>query len=110
MGRYKKNSTRQRRNEEYDAYFDQFEAIGEAPSGAASFLTLFGVMMFTMIVSFLPYCMQYDSSYGGNKSSEIKRDRKPFVLTASLPLHCFVESIECLAIPLTSCTLFLSQL
>jgi hypothetical protein len=35
-------------------------------------------MMFTMIVSFLPYCMQYDSSYGGNKSSEIKRDRKPF--------------------------------
>ncbi len=78
MGRYKKNSTRQRRNEEYDAYFDQFQAIGEAPSGAASFLTLFGVMMFTMIVSFLPYCMQYDSSYGGNKSSEIKRDRKPF--------------------------------
>jgi hypothetical protein len=29
-------------------------------------------MMFTMIVSFLPYCIQYDSSYGSNKSSEIK--------------------------------------
>ena len=72
MGRYTKNNTCQRRNEEYNAYFDQFEAMDEAPSGVVSFLELFGVMMFTMIVSFLPYCIQYDSSYGSNKSSEIK--------------------------------------
>jgi hypothetical protein len=42
-----------------------------------SFMSLFGVMVFTMMLSFLPYLVQYDT-YGGNRRSDMERERKAF--------------------------------
>ena len=71
----KKNRHRSRRSdEEYEELFGSFDGN---TSSIPSLIPMFGVMLMTMLILFLPYAVQY-SKYGGNRGPDMDRDRKPF--------------------------------
>jgi hypothetical protein len=72
--RKKRNSRTRRSDEEYDS---TNHPADESSSSRLPFVSLFGVMVLTMMLSFLPHLVQYDT-YGGKRRSDMERERKPF--------------------------------